>query len=203
MNRSFWLFTRLYCWECNSYLSYFFFFITHSWVIVHAISCLLSENKLHCTNHFCPSGIFEMCKIIRETSRYLRYEQDPSQNKEEILSSSTIKSFWIFIWLWSNQRFPPRLIWKWPFARGISAARPGQTEPISHLQPWDRKQTHLKLLTNLNVKVGERFCRCWRQLPGCWVHRGKARDKSDLKTYIRASRRAVERLHLRRKKYIV
>lgn len=89
MNRSFWLFTRLYCWECNSYLSFFFFFffITHSWVIVHAVSCLLSENKLHCTNHFCPSGIFEMCKIIRETSRYLRYEQDPSQNKEDILSS--------------------------------------------------------------------------------------------------------------------
>lgn len=44
MNRSFWLFTRLRCWECNSYLGSFFL-IAHSRAITHATSCLLLLHK--------------------------------------------------------------------------------------------------------------------------------------------------------------
>lgn len=44
MNKSFWLFTRPCCWECNSYLGSFFL-IAHSRAITHATNCLLSLHK--------------------------------------------------------------------------------------------------------------------------------------------------------------
>lgn len=46
MNRSFWLFTRLCSWECNSYLGSFFL-TAHSRVITHTTSCLLWLHKPH------------------------------------------------------------------------------------------------------------------------------------------------------------
>lgn len=172
MNRSFWLFTRLCSWECNSYLGSFFFNCTLSSDHTHhQLFALVTQTSfvrfafLKCAKspETCP-GISGMGKI-------------PHEMKKQMLSSSTISVVPMFSQVQPNQKFPLGLIWEQPSQKGISADRILRTKPAPHVgSPTDRKQTGLKLNWS---KVGAHRCRCRQSQLGAEGRAGKGRLQAE------------------------